>query len=30
MTPHAFFDHPKIAVGHPLRRHIVYRLEQSC
>ena len=30
MTPHAFFDNPKIAVGHPLRRHIVYRLEQSC
>jgi RimJ/RimL family protein N-acetyltransferase len=29
MTPHAFFDHPKIAVGHPLRRHIAYRLEQS-
>ncbi len=30
MTPHAFFDHPKIAVGHPLRRHILYRLEPSC
>lgn len=29
MTPHALFDHPKIAVGHPLRRHIVYRLERS-
>ena len=30
MTPNALFDHPKIAAGHPLRRHIVYRLEQSC
>jgi RimJ/RimL family protein N-acetyltransferase len=30
MTPHALFDHPKIAAGHPLRRHIVYRLERSC
>ena len=30
MTPHALFDNPKIGVGHPLRRHIVYRLEQSC
>jgi RimJ/RimL family protein N-acetyltransferase len=30
MTPHAFFDHPKVPIGHPLRRHIVYRLERSC
>ncbi len=30
MTPHAFFDHPKIPIGHPLRRHIVYRLERPC
>jgi len=26
MTPYTHFDHPKIAIGHPLRRHIVYRL----
>ncbi len=26
MTPYAHFDHPKLAVGHPLRAHIVYRL----
>jgi RimJ/RimL family protein N-acetyltransferase len=29
MTPEAFFDHPKLAAGHPLRRHIAYRLERS-
>jgi RimJ/RimL family protein N-acetyltransferase len=29
MTPQEFFDHPKVAVGHPLRRHIAYRLERS-
>jgi RimJ/RimL family protein N-acetyltransferase len=29
MTPHAFFDHPKIPIGHHLRRHIVYLLERS-
>jgi RimJ/RimL family protein N-acetyltransferase len=28
MTPYAHFDHPKIAVGHPLRRHIAYRLQR--
>jgi len=26
MTPYALFDHPALEVGHPLRRHIVYRL----
>jgi RimJ/RimL family protein N-acetyltransferase len=29
MIPDAFFDHPKLAVGHSLRRHIAYRLERS-
>jgi len=29
MTPAALFDHPKLADGHPLRRHIAYRLERS-
>jgi RimJ/RimL family protein N-acetyltransferase len=28
MTPYALFDHPRLAVGHPLRRHIAYRLER--
>ncbi len=28
MTPYALFDHPKLAVGDPLRRHIAYRLER--
>ncbi len=28
MIPHALFDHPKLAAGHPLRRHIAYRLER--
>lgn len=23
------FDHPKLAEGHPLRRHVLYRLEKS-
>jgi RimJ/RimL family protein N-acetyltransferase len=27
MRPHAHFDHPKLAFGHPLRPHIAYRLE---
>jgi RimJ/RimL family protein N-acetyltransferase len=27
MTPYARFDHPALEVGHPLRRHVVYRLE---
>jgi RimJ/RimL family protein N-acetyltransferase len=28
MTPYALFDHPRLAVGHSLRRHIAYRLER--
>lgn len=28
MTAYAHFDHPKVAVGHPVRPHIVYRLER--
>lgn len=28
MKPYTLFDHPKLAVGHPLRRHIAYRLER--
>jgi RimJ/RimL family protein N-acetyltransferase len=28
MTPYALFDHPRLAVGHLLRRHIAYRLER--
>jgi RimJ/RimL family protein N-acetyltransferase len=28
MTPHELFDHPALAAGHPLRRHIAYRLER--
>jgi ribosomal-protein-alanine N-acetyltransferase len=26
MTPHSFFDHPRLPAGHPLRRHILYRV----
>jgi RimJ/RimL family protein N-acetyltransferase len=26
MTPHAHFDHPRIAPGNPLRPHVAYRL----
>jgi RimJ/RimL family protein N-acetyltransferase len=29
MTPHALFDHPKLPIGHRLRRHIAYRLEPT-
>jgi RimJ/RimL family protein N-acetyltransferase len=29
MIPHALFDHPKLAAGDPLRRHIAYHLERS-
>jgi RimJ/RimL family protein N-acetyltransferase len=29
MTPHELFDHPALPVGHPLRRHIVYRLQRG-
>jgi RimJ/RimL family protein N-acetyltransferase len=28
MAPYARFDHPKLEVGHPLRPHIVYRLQR--
>jgi RimJ/RimL family protein N-acetyltransferase len=28
MTPYAYFDHPRIQAGHPLRAHIVYRLQR--
>jgi RimJ/RimL family protein N-acetyltransferase len=28
MIPEALFDHPMLAVSHPLRRHIAYRLER--
>ncbi len=27
MTPYGRFDHPKLSVGHPLRPHIVFRLQ---
>jgi RimJ/RimL family protein N-acetyltransferase len=23
------FDHPRVEVGHPLRRHVLYRLSQE-
>jgi RimJ/RimL family protein N-acetyltransferase len=29
MTPYQRFDHPRIAVGHPLRPHIAYRLRRE-
>jgi RimJ/RimL family protein N-acetyltransferase len=29
MTPYARFDHPRITAGHPLRPHIVYRLQRT-
>ena len=28
MTPYELFDHPALEVGHPLRRHIAYRLQR--
>jgi RimJ/RimL family protein N-acetyltransferase len=28
MTPYAHFDHPKLETGHPLRPHIVHRLQR--
>jgi RimJ/RimL family protein N-acetyltransferase len=28
MTPYRRFDHPRITAGHPLRPHIVYRLQR--
>jgi RimJ/RimL family protein N-acetyltransferase len=27
--PHEDFEHPKLPVGHPLRRHVLYRLDAS-
>jgi RimJ/RimL family protein N-acetyltransferase len=29
MTPYELFDHPALVPGHPLRRHIAYRLERA-
>ena len=29
MTRTIEFDHPAVPVGHPLRRHILYRLERQ-
>jgi RimJ/RimL family protein N-acetyltransferase len=29
MTPYELFDHPALPVGHPLRRHIAYRLQRG-
>ena len=29
MTPHALFDHPALMTGHPLRRHIAYRIQRD-
>jgi len=29
MTQYAHFDHPKVPVGHPVRPHVVYRLQRS-
>jgi hypothetical protein len=26
MTRHAYFDHPRVEAGHPLRAHVAYRL----
>jgi RimJ/RimL family protein N-acetyltransferase len=28
MTPHELFDHPALMPGHPLRRHIAYRMQR--
>ena len=28
MTPFAHFDHPRVRAGHPVRPHIVYRLQR--
>jgi RimJ/RimL family protein N-acetyltransferase len=28
MTMYAHFDHPRVPVGHPVRPHVVYRLER--
>jgi RimJ/RimL family protein N-acetyltransferase len=29
MTVYAYFDHPRIAAGDPLRPHVVYRLRRA-
>jgi RimJ/RimL family protein N-acetyltransferase len=29
MTPQELFEHPALVAGHPLRRHIAYRLERA-
>ncbi len=29
MTLDAYFDHPKVETGHPLRPHVAYRLQRS-
>ena len=26
MTRHSYFDHPRVPAGHPVRRHVLYRL----
>jgi RimJ/RimL family protein N-acetyltransferase len=28
MTPHAYFEHPRIERGHRLRLHVAYRMER--
>jgi RimJ/RimL family protein N-acetyltransferase len=28
-TPEDDFDHPKLAEGHPFRRHVLYRLSRT-
>jgi hypothetical protein len=28
-TPADDFDHPKLPAGHPLRRHVLYRLRRG-
>jgi RimJ/RimL family protein N-acetyltransferase len=29
MTPDAYFDHPRVEAGHPLRPHVAYRLPRT-
>jgi ribosomal-protein-alanine N-acetyltransferase len=29
MTPAGEFDHPRVPVGHPARRHVLYRLRDA-
>jgi hypothetical protein len=28
-NPKDDFDHPRLPIGHPLRRHVLYRLSRS-